>query len=93
MFNECVDFCCIGFAVLDLVYVAVGCVDGFFEIGLRLWDFVVGELLVCEVGGIVSDFIGGYNYMLIGNIVVGNLCVVKVMLVNMCDELSDVLKC
>lgn len=31
--------------------------------------------------------------MLIGNIVVGNLCVVKVMLVNMCDELSDVLKC
>lgn len=93
MFIECVDFCCIGFVVLDLVYVVVGCVDGYFEIVLKLWDFVVGELIVCEVGVIVCDFIGGYNYMLMGNIVVGNLCVVKVMLVNMCEQLSDVLKC
>lgn len=92
MFNECVDFRRIGFAALDLVYVVAGRVDGFFEIGLRSWDFVVGELLVREAGGIVSDFIGGYNYMLIGNIVVGNSRVVKVMLANMRDELSDVLK-
>ncbi len=29
-------------------YVAAGRVDGFFEIGLRPWDFAAGELLVRE---------------------------------------------
>lgn len=46
----------IGSAALDLAYVAAGRVDGFFEIGLRPWDFAAGELLVREAGGIVSDF-------------------------------------
>lgn len=46
-------------AALDLAYVAAGRVDGFFEIGLRPWDFAAGELLVREAGGIVSDFTGG----------------------------------
>ncbi len=32
-----------------------GRVDGFFEIGLRPWDFAAGELLIREAGGIVSD--------------------------------------
>ncbi|MDI5166082.1 hypothetical protein MJL22_27875, partial [Salmonella enterica subsp. enterica serovar Montevideo] len=41
-------------AALDLAYVAAGRVDGFFEIGLRPWDFAAGELLVREAGGIVS---------------------------------------
>ncbi|STI64018.1 inositol-1-monophosphatase [Escherichia coli] len=69
-----------------------GRVDGFFEIGLRPWDFAAGELLVREAGGIVSDFTGGHNYMLTGNIVAGNPRVVKAMLANMRDELSDALK-
>ena len=71
---------------------AAGRVDGFFEIGLRPWDFAAGELLVREAGGIVSDFTGGHNYMLTGNIVAGNPRVVKAMLANMRDELSDALK-
>lgn len=50
------------------------------------------ELLVREAGGIVSDFTGGHNYMLTGNIVAGNPRVVKAMLANMRDELSDALK-
>lgn len=57
-----VDICCVGFVVLDMVYVVVGCVDGFFEIGFKLWDIVVGEFLVKEVGGMVVDFVGGINY-------------------------------
>ena len=57
-----------------------------------LWDFAAGELLVREAGGIVSDFTGGHNYMLTGNIVAGNPRVVKAMLANMRDELSDALK-
>ena len=58
----------------------------------RPWDFAAGELLVREAGGIVSDFTGGHNYMLTGNIVAGNPRVVKAMLANMRDELSDALK-
>lgn len=68
LFNECADFRRTGSAALDLAYVAAGRVGGFFEIGLRPWDFA-GELLVREAGGIVSDFTGGHNYMLTGNIV------------------------
>ena len=92
LFNECADFRRNGSAALDLAYVAAGRVDGFFEIGLRPWDFAAGELLVREAGGIVSDFTGGHNYMLTGNIVAGNPRVVKAMLANMRDELSDALK-
>ncbi len=46
LFNECADFRRTGSAALDLAYVAAGRVDGFFEIGLRPWDFAAGELLV-----------------------------------------------
>ncbi|XPE62692.1 inositol monophosphatase family protein [Shigella flexneri] len=42
LFNECADFRRTGSA-LDLAYVAAGRVDGFFEIGLRPWDFAGGE--------------------------------------------------
>lgn len=71
MNNGVVDFCCIGLVVLDLVYVVVNCVDGFFEIGLKFWDCVVGELIVCEVGVIVINFVGGIDYLKLGNFVVG----------------------
>lgn len=38
------------------------------------------------------DFTGGHNYTATGNIVAGNPRVVKAMLANMRDELSDALK-
>ena len=43
-----------GAAALDLAYVAAGRLDGYFERGLRPWDFAAGMLLVAEAGGIVS---------------------------------------
>ncbi len=51
---------------MDLAYVAAGRVDGFFEIGLRPWDFRRGSGGTAEfreAGGIVSDFTGGHNYI------------------------------
>mgnify|MGYP000685662780 CR=1 FL=1 len=81
-----------GAAALDLAYVAAGRVDGFFEIALKPWDFAAGELLVREAGGLVCDFTGGHNYMTTGNIVAGNPRVVKAMLANMREQLSDALK-
>lgn len=43
-----------GSAALDLAYVAAGRLDGYFERGLKAWDFAAGALLVSEAGGRVS---------------------------------------
>lgn len=40
-----------GAAALDLAYVAAGRLDGYFERGLKPWDFAAGALLVEEAGG------------------------------------------
>ncbi|WP_299998254.1 inositol-1-monophosphatase [uncultured Cedecea sp.] len=92
LFTECADFRRTGSAALDLAYVAAGRVDGFFEIGLKPWDFAAGELLARESGSLVCDFTGGHNYLLTGNIVAGNPRIVKSMLALMRDELSEALK-
>jgi myo-inositol-1(or 4)-monophosphatase len=47
-----------GAASLDLAYTAAGAWDGFFELGLALWDIAAGSILVREAGGIVSDWAG-----------------------------------
>ena len=92
LFTECADFRRTGSAALDLAYVAAGRVDGYFEIGLKPWDFAAGELLVREAGGLVTDFTGNHGYLLSGNLVAGNPRVVKAMLSGMRDELSEALK-
>jgi myo-inositol-1(or 4)-monophosphatase len=43
-----------GVASLDLAYVAAGRLDGFWEYGLKPWDFAAGMLLVREAGGRVA---------------------------------------
>jgi len=40
-----------GSAAIDLSYVAAGRLDGFFERGLKPWDFAAGAFLVEEAGG------------------------------------------
>lgn len=44
-----------GSAALDLCYVGMGAVDGFWEIGLAPWDTAAGGLIVREAGGRTSD--------------------------------------
>ncbi|MCP1064721.1 inositol-1-monophosphatase [Serratia symbiotica] len=92
LFTQCADFRRTGSAALDLAYVAAGRVDGFFEIGLKPWDFAAGELLVRESGGLVTDFIGGHNHFSSGNVVAGNPRVVKAILSILREELSEALK-
>ena len=48
-----------GSAELDLVYVAAGRLDGFWEMGLKTWDISAGGIIVREAGGAVSNFAGG----------------------------------
>jgi myo-inositol-1(or 4)-monophosphatase len=45
-----------GSAELDLVYVARGRLDGFWEQGLKTWDVSAGGLIVLEAGGVVTNF-------------------------------------
>lgn len=92
LFGRCADFRRTGSAALDLAYVAAGRVDGFFEIGLKPWDFAAGELLVREAGGLITDFTGNHNYLSSGNLVAGTPRVVKAILSEMRDELSEALK-
>jgi myo-inositol-1(or 4)-monophosphatase len=92
LFTQCADFRRTGSAALDLAYVAAGRVDGYFEIGLKPWDFAAGELLVREAGGLVTDFTGNHGYLHSGNIVAGNPRVVKSLLSAMREELSEALK-
>ena len=68
-----------GSAALDLAYTAAGRYDGFFEIGLKPWDMAAGVLLVREAGGQCTDFAGRDGIPESGNLVAGNLHVVKAM--------------
>ena len=49
----------IGAASLDLAYVAMGRLDGYYEGGLKPWDYMAGWLLCLEAGGLVTDDEGG----------------------------------
>jgi len=71
VFPQCADLRRAGSAALDLAYVAAGRLDGFFEIGLKPWDIAAGDLICSEAGGTVTDFTGGDNYLVSGNIVAG----------------------
>lgn len=60
-----------GAASLDLALTAAGVFDGFFELGLKIWDIAAGALLVTEAGGLVSDWEGALGLPPSGNIVAG----------------------
>jgi len=61
-----------GSAALDLAYIAAGRLEGFFELNLSPWDIAAGSLLITEAGGRITDFAGGDQYLVTGNIVAGN---------------------
>ncbi|MEP7128201.1 MAG: inositol monophosphatase family protein, partial [Chitinophagales bacterium] len=52
-----------GSAAVDMVYVACGRLDAFYEYNLNPWDVAGGALIVKEAGGKVTDFSGGENYL------------------------------
>ncbi|MBN1193568.1 MAG: inositol monophosphatase [Coriobacteriia bacterium] len=47
-----------GSAAIDLVHVAAGRVDGFWETSLQPWDMAAGVLIVQESGGVATGFDG-----------------------------------
>jgi len=61
-----------GSAALDLVDVARGRFEGFWELDLAAWDVAAGVLLVREARGIVTDLAGQPDVVQQGPIVAGN---------------------
>jgi myo-inositol-1(or 4)-monophosphatase len=53
----------LGSAALDMAYVAVGRLDGYWESQLCSWDVAAAALIVLEAGGVVTDLKGGQGYM------------------------------
>ena len=62
----------LGSAATDLVYVACGRYDGFYEHNLSPWDVAAGALIVAQAGGTVTDFSGESNYVFGKEVVAAN---------------------
>ncbi|MGV6989063.1 inositol-1-monophosphatase [Testudinibacter sp. P80/BLE/0925] len=92
LIEDAADFRRTGSAALDLAYVAANRVDGYFEIGLKPWDCAAGDLIVREAGGIVTDFAGGHQYLISGNLVAAAPRVAKEILTKIQPHLTDSLK-
>lgn len=52
-----------GSAALDLVHVARGRYEAFYEFGLKPWDVAAGAIIVQEAGGHVTDLNGTENWL------------------------------
>ncbi len=61
-----------GWAALDMAYLACGRFDGFWEIGLSPWDIAAGSLVINEAVGIITDFGGSDNHIWTGNVIASN---------------------
>lgn len=53
----------LGSAATDLVYVACGRFEAFYEYSLNPWDVAAGAFIVKQAGGLVCDFKGKNNYI------------------------------
>lgn len=52
-----------GSSTANIIYVACGRFDMFFQINLAAWDVAAGALIAKQAGAIVEDFDGGDNYI------------------------------
>lgn len=68
-----------GASALDLAYVASGRLDGFFDVGLKLWNIAAGTLLIKEAGGLTCDKQGGEDFLKTGSVVTGNPKLLKLL--------------
>jgi len=62
----------LGSAATDLVYVACGRFEAFYEYSLSPWDVAAGAFIVQQAGGLVCDFKGEDNYIFGREIIASN---------------------
>ncbi|NJD10755.1 MAG: inositol monophosphatase [Gemmatimonadetes bacterium] len=61
-----------GAAAVDLCHVAMGALDGFWELSLAPWDVAAGVLMIREAGGVVTRLDGNHDVIGPGAILAGN---------------------
>ena len=61
-----------GAAALDMVYVAAGRYEGYWENAVKPWDVAAGTLIVREAGGFVSPLNGSGDPVHSGNVLAAN---------------------
>lgn len=54
-----------GSAAMDLCYVAAGFLDGYWEMGINLWDVAAGQLIASEAGADITSFRDNRNIAVI----------------------------
>ncbi|WMY97672.1 MAG: inositol monophosphatase family protein [Arsenophonus sp.] len=69
-----------GSFALDFVYIASGRIDALCFINLNLSNFITGLLFIRESGGIITDLIGGENYIKSRNIIAGHPSIIRKIL-------------
>jgi len=62
----------LGSAALDLVYVASGKLDAYYDSNLNIWDVAAGNLIVAEAGGIVTDYHGSDGHLMGHSMIAAN---------------------
>ena len=67
----------LGSAAVDLVYVACGRFEAFYEYGLSPWDVAGGAFILQQAGGQACDFSGGDNFIFGKELVATNSLIFK----------------
>ncbi|QJC35698.1 inositol monophosphatase family protein [Enterobacteriaceae endosymbiont of Donacia sparganii] len=66
---------------LDLVYLAANKIDCYINNNVNNFNYLLaGELIIKESGGLITDFIGNYNYKNSSNILAGNSSIIKLVM-------------
>ena len=78
-----------GSAAVDLVYVACGRFEGFYEYNLSPWDVAGGAFIVQQAGGTVTDFKGGNDFIFGRELLVSNRKIHEEMLELICKHWKD----
>ncbi len=74
----------LGSAATDLVYVACGRFEAFYEYGLSPWDVAAATFIVLQAGGKACDFYGNDDWLFGGTIIASNA--------NVYDEFKEVIR-
>ncbi|CRK86034.1 Inositol-1-monophosphatase [Candidatus Providencia siddallii] len=75
--KNCANFRNTGSTSLDLCYVAANRVDAFYGINLNTCDFLCGDLIIREAGGIINNFIINDKSIFLNIFIAGDLHIVK----------------
>ena len=79
----------IGSAATDLVYVACGRYDAFYEYNLQPWDVAAGAFIVMQAGGRVSDFNGGDSFLFGKELVAANAAIFNEFQQHVANYMND----